>query len=205
LVLKQKHTMPGYARKLTEPGRVLGISVWPYYALLAGQLVLLMLGALSLLAAFVPVHPLAAYGPPTAETPAVKPDWYLLWIFGFLKLIPAGVGFSVGPITVNPEFLGGVLFPGTVFGVMTLVPWLDLTNRHVLRRFEYMEPPSQAPLRLVLGVGGLVLVGMLLFASYYDQVGLTLGQIWLLVVSVPVVVGAAVWAWPRPTGAPRTA
>ena len=96
-----------------------------------------MLGALSPLAAFVPVHPLAAYGPPTAETPAVKPDWYLLWIFGFLKLIPAGVGFSVGPITINPEFLGGVLFPGSFFGVMTLVPWLDRTNRHVLRRFEY--------------------------------------------------------------------
>ena len=26
---------------------------------------------------------------------------------------------------------------------------------------------------------------MLLFASYYDQIGLTLGQIWLLVLSVP--------------------
>src|SRR5579859_6402316 len=195
LVLKQKHSMPGYARKLAEPGRVLGVSVWPGYALLAGQLVLLMLGALSLLAAFVPVHPLAAYGPPTAETPAVKPDWYLLWIFGFLKLIPAGVGFSLGPLTIAPEFLGGVLFPGLVFGAMTLVPWLDRTNRRALRRFEYLEPPSQAPLRLTLGVGALTFIGMLLFASYYDQIGLTLGQIWLLVLGVPVVVGAALFGW----------
>jgi len=197
LVLKQKHTMPGYARKLAEPGRVLGISVWPYHALFAGQLVFLMLGVLSLLAAFVPVHPLAAYGPPTAETPAVKPDWYLLWIFGFLKLIPAGVGFSVGLITINPEFLGGVLFPGTFFGVMTLVPWLDRTNRHVLRRFEYMESPSQAPRRLTLGVGTLTFIGMLLFASYYDQIGLTLGEIWLLVLLVPVMLGAAIFGWSR--------
>jgi cytochrome b-561 len=208
LVLKQKHSMPGYARKLAEPGRVLGIAVWPYHALLAGQLVFLMLGALSLLAAFVPVHPLAAYGPPTAETPVVKPDWYLLWIFGFLKLIPAGVGLSVGPITITPEFLGGVLFPGTVFGVMTLVPWLDRTNRHAMRRVEYLEPPSQAPLRLTPGVGALTFVGMLLFASYYDQLGLTLGQIWLLVLSVPVVVAAGVLGWSRLTrgrraGVPR--
>src|SRR5258708_735467 len=92
LVLKQKHSMPGYARQLAEPGRVLGISVWPYHALLAGQLVLLMLGALSLLAAFVPAPPLAAYGPPTAETPAVKPDWYLLLVFRLLDPIPACVG-----------------------------------------------------------------------------------------------------------------
>ena len=197
LVVKQKHSMPGYARKLAEPGRVLGISLWPYHALLAGQLVFLMLGGLSLLAAFVPVHPLAAYGPPTAETPAVKPDWYLLWIFGFLKVIPAGVGLSVGPVTIGPEFLDGVLFPASILGVMTFVPWLDRTNRHVIRRFEYLEPPPQAPLRLALGVGVLTFIGMLLFASYYDQVGLTLGQIWLLVLTVPVLVGGVIfgWAW----------
>ncbi len=191
LVLKQKHTMPGYARKLAEPDKVLGISLWPYHALLAGQVLFLMLGGLSLLAAFVPVHPLAAYGPPTAETPSVKPDWYLLWIFGFLKLIPSGVGVSIGPVTIGPEFLGGVLFPGLVFGVMTLVPWLDRTNRKVLGRFEYLQPPTEAPLRLALGVGVLSLIGMLLFASYYDQVGLTLGQIWLLVVGIPVGLGVA--------------
>src|SRR5712691_7844179 len=75
LVLKQKHSMPGYARKLAEPGKVLGIALWPYHALLAGQLVFLMLGALSLLAAFVPVNTLAAYGPPTPGTPMGKPDW----------------------------------------------------------------------------------------------------------------------------------
>src|SRR5216684_5070283 len=195
LVLKQKHSMPGYARKLAEPDNVLGISLWPYHALLAGQLVFLMLGGLSLLAAFVPVHPLTAYGPPTPETPAVKPDWYLLWIFGFLKLIPAGFGLTLGPLTIGPEFVGGVLFPAGVFGALTLVPWLDRTNRRALRRFEYMEPPPQAPLRLALGVGALTFVGTLLFASYYDQVGLTLGQIWLLVLSVPLGLGAAVFGW----------
>ena len=80
---------------------------------------------------------------------------------------------------------------------MTLVPWLDRTNRHVLRRFEYMEPPSQAPLRLTLGVGALTFIGMLLFAAYYDQIGLTLGAIWLLVLLVPVLVGAAIFGWSR--------
>jgi len=63
--------------------------------------------------------------------------------------------------------------------------------------FEYLEPPEQAPLRLALGVGALTFVGMLLFASYYDQIGLTLGQIWLLVLSVPLVVGAAMFGWSR--------
>jgi cytochrome b-561 len=193
LVLKQKHSMPGYARKVAEPDKVLGIPLWPYHALLAGELLFLMLGGLSLLAAFVAVHPLAAYGPPTAETPTVKPDWYLLWIFGFLKLIPAGVGFKIGPATIGPEFLGGVLFPALVFGAMTFAPWLDSTNRRVSGRFEYLQPPTQAPVRLWIGVGSLSFIGMLLFASYYDQLGLTLGQTWLLVLVVPALVGAAIF------------
>jgi len=194
LVLKQKHSMPGYAKPLADPDKVLGISLWPYHALLAGELVFLVLGGLSLLAAFVPVHPLAAYGPPTPETPSVKPDWYLLWIFGFLKLIPAGVGFKVGSATIGPEFLGGVLFPASVFGAMTLAPWLDRTNRRVLGQFEYVQPPTQAPVRISIGVGALSFIGMLLLASYYDQVGLTLGQTWLLVLALPVVIGATIFA-----------
>ena len=52
LVLKQQHSQPGNARALAEPGRVLGVSLWPYHALLAGQLLSAMLGVLSLLAAF---------------------------------------------------------------------------------------------------------------------------------------------------------
>jgi cytochrome b-561 len=195
LVLKQKHSMPGYAKRVAEPGHLLGISLWPYHALLAGELTFLVLGGLSLLAAFVPVHPLAAYGPPMAETPSVKPDWYLLWIFGFLKLIPTGVGFTLGPVTIGPEFLGGVLFPASVFSAMTLAPWLDRTNHRVLGRFEYLQPPTEAPLRLSIGIGALSLVGVLLFASYYDQVGLTLGQIWFVVVGVPVLTGVAVFSW----------
>src|SRR5262245_12263220 len=64
VVLKQKHSQPGCARPLAEPGKVLGVPMWPHQALLAGQLLLLMLGGLSVLAAFMPVHPLSAYGPP---------------------------------------------------------------------------------------------------------------------------------------------
>ena len=58
IIVKQKHTQPGYARPLAEPGKVLGVPLWPYQALLAGELLLLMFGALFLLSAIVPPHPL---------------------------------------------------------------------------------------------------------------------------------------------------
>lgn len=203
IVLKQKHSQPGYARRLSEPGRVLGVPMWPYQALAAGQLMLLMLGGLFLLSAYVPAHPLEAYGPPGPETPAVKPDWYLLWVYGFLKLVPSGAVIALPGATIGPEFLGGVLFPALVFGVITLAPWLDRTNRRAVRRFEYLEPPRQSPFRLAIGVGLVTYIGTLMAAAYHDEIGLDLTTTWLLTLAVPVLIGAALYTWASRTAPNR--
>jgi hypothetical protein len=197
IVVKQKHTQPGYARKLSEPGKVLGVPLWPYQALLAGQLLMLMFGALFLLSAVVPPHPLKDFGPPGPTTPEVKPDWYLLWIYGFLKIVPSWTEFHLLGTTFSPNFYGGLLFPALVFGVMTFAPWLDRTNRWAVRRFEYLEPPRQTPVRLSLGIAVLSFVGTLFVAAYYDQLGMTLWEIWAIVIAVPIVIGGAVYLWSR--------
>src|SRR5215213_5455848 len=193
IVGKQKHTQPGYARTLAEPGKVLGVPLWPYQALLAGELLVLMFGALFLLSAILPPHPLSAFGPPGPGTPEVKPDWYLMWIFGFLKIVPSQAKFTLFGATIEPTFLGGVLFPALLFGLLTLTPWVDRTNRRVLRRFEYLEPVRQSPLRLTSGVAVLVFIGTLFIAAYYDTLGLSLAQIWAIVLVVPLLAGLVTW------------
>ncbi len=200
LIIKNKHTQPGYARKLAEPGRVLGVPFWPYQTLLAVQLLMLMFGGLFILSALVPIHPLEAYGPPGPETPDVKPDWYLLWVYGFLKMIPSGAVLSTPIGTIGPEFLGGLLFPGLIFGLMALAPWLDSTNRPSVKRYEYLEPPRQAPVRLAIGVFMLAYVGMLFFAAYYDEVGLTLAQMWYLSIVIPGALATAALLWAKWAG-----
>lgn len=197
IVVKQKHTQPGYARKLSEPGKVLGVPLWPYQAILAGQLLLLMFGALFLLSAVVPPHPLKDFGPPGPTTPEVKPDWYLLWIYGFLKIVPSWTEFHLLGTTFSPNFYGGLLFPTLVFGLMTFAPWIDRTNRWAIRRFEYLEPPRQTPVRLSLGIAVLGFIGTLFLAAFYDQLGMTLWEIWAVIVLVPIAVGGAVYLWSR--------
>lgn len=191
LVIKQKHTQPGYARKMAEPGKVLGVPLIPYQALLAGQLFFLMFGVLFLLSAFVPPHPLEDFGPPQPSNPAVKPGWYLLWVYGFRKIIPSQITFELPGATIGPNFIGGLLFPALVFGVLTFAPWMDRTNRRAIRRFEYLEPVRKSPIRTALGVGVLTFLGTLFLAAYYDEVGLSLGEIWAIVIAVPIVVGIA--------------
>ena len=189
IVVKQKHTQPGYARERAEPGKVLGVPLIPYQALLAGQLLLLMFGALFLLSAFVPPHPLEEFGPPQPSTPEVKPDWYLLWIYGFLKIVPSDLSFRLFGATIGPDFLGGLLFPALVFGVLTLAPWMDRTNRRATHRFEYLEPIRQGPNRTAAGVAMLTFLGTLVVAAYYDQLGMSLHQIWTIVIAMPIGVG----------------
>jgi len=193
IIIKQKHSQPGYARRLAEPGKVLGVPLWPYQALLAIQLLLVMFGILCFLAAFVPPHPLSEFGPPTPETPEVKPDWYLMWIYGMLRIIPADVSFSIFGATIGPTFIGGVLFPAVFFGLLTIVPFLDRTNRLVLGTFEYLDPLRQVPMRLAITAGTLILLAALCLAAFYDDFDLSLAQMWAIVVLAPIAGGTAVY------------
>jgi hypothetical protein len=195
VVLKQKHTQPGYAKRIAEPGRVLGVPLWPYQAILAGQLLLLMFGVLFVLSAFVSPHPIQNFGPPGPATPEVKPDWYLLWIYGFLKIVPSWASFNLFGATIGPTFLGGLLFPALVFGLLTFAPWLDRTNHRALRRFEYQEPPRQSPIRFATGIAALAFLGTLGLAAYYDELNMSLGQIWLVVIVAPIIVWAIAYIW----------
>ena len=199
IVTKQKHSQPGYAKKLAEPGRVLGVPLWPYQALLAGQLLLLMFGALFILSAIVPAHPLDAYGPPGPGTQEVKPDWYLLWIYGLLEILPASIEFNLfgEPITTN--FIAGIAFPAVFFGLITLAPWLDRTNLHATNRFEYMEPPRQSGIRLACGFYVLALLCSLFLAGFHRELGMSLPVIWSIVFIGPVVVAGAAFALARAT------
>jgi cytochrome b-561 len=197
IVLKQKHTQPGYARKLAEPGKVLGVPLLPYQALLAFQLLMLMFGVLFLLSALVPPHPLSEFGPPGPTTPEVKPDWYLLWIYGFLKIVPSQVEFDLFGAHIGADFIGGLLFPALVFGLLTLTPLIDRTNRMASRRFEYLEPPRQGPVRLAAGIAMLTFIGTLFLAAFYDEIGMSLREIWLVVIAVPVIVGIATYLFAR--------
>jgi hypothetical protein len=115
-----------------------------------------------------------------------------MWVYGFLKIVPPQATFTLFGATIGPNFLGGLLFPALLFGVMTFVPWLDRTNRGA-RRVEYLEPLRQSPFRLASGVATLVFIGTLFVAAYYDTLGLTLGQIWAIVLGVPGFVGIVVW------------
>jgi len=190
ILLKQKHTevRRADARPAPAEGRFIhGIPLWPQQAALMGALFLVLLGVLAGLAAFLPVHPSALYGPPQPVTPEVKPDWYLLWIYGALRLIPGGLSVKLFGATIGSEVFGAMLVPGILGLVIVLVPWLDRGSSSLY----YTERAAASPLRLALGVATLTLFLALSLAGFGAELGLSVPVLWVIVVASPVAVG---WA-----------
>lgn len=53
-----------------------------------------------------------------------KAPWYFLW----LQEIVTDTTVHIGSFTINGAFLGGVLLPGLLIGLLTLWPWLDKSD-----------------------------------------------------------------------------
>jgi len=186
LLVKQKHTEPPAARKYNTGGRLIGMPLWPQQTVMMVVLLLVLGGAVTLLGTLFPVHPVEFYGPPSPETPTVKPDWFLLWVYGALRLIPGWMEVHVLGATIGSEALGGILLPGVIGLVLLLVPWLDRANRD---RMEYLEPPTWRPVRLALGVALTALIGVFTLAAYDQEFGLPKSLLQLAVLVVPAGLG----------------
>jgi len=190
IMLKQKHTEPFWNRGKAEPGKLLGIPLWPQQATLMIVLFLLMVSGVLFLASTFPVHPVEVYGPPGPQTPPVKPDWYFLWVYGLLKLIPGWMEFHFLGGTINPEVIGGVLLPGLMVLLLFLFP---LFERHREPQ-HYLERPSDRPGRTAVGVAALALLFVLSAAGYEDVLQIPLRYFRWAALIVPLGAGVAAYA-----------
>jgi cytochrome b-561 len=195
VVLKQKHTEFAGAAARRDPaaGRwIRGIPLWPEQTALMAVLFLVIVAIAALLAAFLPVHASAFYGPPQPVTPDVKPDWYLLWVYGALRLIPGTLSVRFLGATIGPEAIGAMLVPGLLSLIIVLVPWLDRTPSTLY----YAEHPLAGPRRLSLGLAVVTLFLALSLAGFGAELGLGVPLLWAITVFAPVAVaiGAGVLA-----------
>lgn len=92
---------------------------YPHHLVTEMVVALFYLGLIFFLAGTV----LRELGPPAnpVMTPShIMPEWYFLWLFGLLKIVPQ---------------LLGLLFPVLLFTALFLLPWLDRTpERHPAKR-----------------------------------------------------------------------
>ena len=166
ILVRQKHTE---APRETDVGGersvdrdddsvVIGLPAVPNQAAVSAVVFFLTLAVLSLLAGFLPVHNVAEYGPNNpAGTPAlIMPDWFFMWMFGFLKLIPSWLSFTIPGthVHIGTEFIGGVILPTILFVVLIGWPFIDARREPE----HFTADPIERPVQTGVGIGALVFV-----------------------------------------------
>lgn len=208
ILMRQKHTEGTRSETEAEAAEVdadddsviLGLPAYPNQAAVGAVVFFLTAGTLSLLAGFLPVHNIVAYGPnDPASTPAVvMPDWFLMWVYGFLKVLPGWTTFHLGGIELTAEFWGGILLPGVVIVVVALWPFFDRATepRH------FLADPLNAPRRTAIGIGAITMILVASLAGMNNLLGTAIGisttvlnpyLLWGIIL-VPLVVGIITYA-----------
>ncbi|MGO9017386.1 MAG: cytochrome b [Syntrophobacteraceae bacterium] len=172
VVVKQRHTEPVANKKrkgAREGQRLIGIPVWPEQSLISLSLFFFLLFVVVLMSTYIPLNPIEMFGPPSPGTPVMRPDWYFLPIYGFLKLVPGDVSFHIAGAKITPETIGGVLFPGLLGLILVAIPFLD----RVSEPQNYLGNPLHRPLMTSLGIGGAMFLCMTTLAGYIDVLHIT--------------------------------
>jgi len=164
ILIRQKHTEAPRDGDVEAGGRtvdrdddsvIVGLPAVPNQTAVSAVVFFLTAATLSALAGFLPVHNVAEYGPndPAATPALIMPDWFLMWVYGFLKLLPKWLSFSVGSIHVSTEFVGGIVLPGLVFAAVLAWPFIDRTPET-----HFTTDPLDRPRQTAIGVAAVAFI-----------------------------------------------
>ncbi|MCZ7384892.1 MAG: hypothetical protein O8C63_09125 [Candidatus Methanoperedens sp.] len=132
----------------SEPVRVRGLPFFPHFLLREIVVMCLIAGSLFLLASYYPASLLKPADPFDTPTP-IYPEWYFLYVFGFLKFWT----WDIGPIAAKAI---GVTIPMILwYGLLILVPFIDRNPSSDIRKRK-----------LAVALGIIALVGVLYFTYY---------------------------------------
>ncbi|MFI9583714.1 cytochrome bc complex cytochrome b subunit [Streptomyces sp. NPDC052236] len=169
LVFYHKHT------QFRGPGRteanVVGQPLMPHYSAKAGGFFFLVFGVLSLMAAIATINPIWKYGPYRTDqiSQGSQPDWYMGFLEGALRAMPAWELTVWGGYTINFSVLiPAVILPGVMIGVIALWPFLEAWVTGDKREHHLLDRPREHPTRTGFGCAFVALYLVLFFGGAND-------------------------------------
>ncbi len=131
-----------------QPVRVRGLPFFPHFLLREVVVMCLVAGSIVLLASVYPAGLLKPADPFDTPSP-IYPEWYFLYVFGFLKFWT----WNIGPIEAKTI---GVTLPMVVwYGILFLVPFIDWNPSTDIRKRK-----------VAVALGVIAVLGVLYFTYY---------------------------------------
>ncbi|WP_405791557.1 cytochrome bc complex cytochrome b subunit [Streptomyces sp. NBC_01506] len=169
LVFYHKHT------QFRGPGRtennVVGEPLVPNYTAKAGGFFFLVFGVLALLAGIAQINPVWVYGPFRSDqiSQGSQPDWYMGFLEGALRAMPAWEFVIPGGYTVNMgALIPAVVVPTLMIAVIGLWPFLEAWVTGDRREHHLLDRPRDHPTRTAFGIAFVALYLVLFFGGAND-------------------------------------
>ncbi|MEU6095091.1 ubiquinol-cytochrome c reductase cytochrome b subunit [Streptomyces sp. NPDC047079] len=170
LVVYHKHT------QWAEPGRtnrnVVGKPMVPQYTAKSTGLFFVVAGVLTLMGALLQINPVWVFGPYRTDHVSldVQPDWYVGFLEGGLRLMPAAETDLAGHTIVWDVFLPGVVLPMALFLVLYAYPFFERWISGHRPEQHLCDRPRNQPTRTALGAAAVSAYAVLLMAGGQDVV-----------------------------------
>ncbi|MGN9780012.1 cytochrome bc1 complex cytochrome b subunit [Nonomuraea sp. ZG12] len=173
LMWVQKHTqMPGKGR---NNANVVGAPFYPAFMAKAGAYFLFTLGVVAGLATFTQINPIWLFGPytPADISAGSQPDWYMGFLEGALRVMPAWEINLFGtshagtlPLSVIIPALAPL---GIIMTGLALYPFLErwITGDH--REHHIAERPRNNPHRTSIGMAAVTFYGVFWLLGANDE------------------------------------
>ncbi|NEA26755.1 ubiquinol-cytochrome c reductase cytochrome b subunit [Actinomadura bangladeshensis] len=168
LTWRQTHTQfPGKGSTNTT---VRGYPFFPVFIGKTTAFFLWVLGITTLLAAFVQINPIWLYGPydPGAISSGSQPDWYMGWLEGALRIMPAWEITAWGHTVPLNVLVPALVVPGVLFTGLAAYPFLERWVTGDDRIHHLLDRPRDVPARTGIGIAGVVFYGTLWLAGGND-------------------------------------
>ncbi|MCX9084338.1 MAG: hypothetical protein OIN87_06010 [Candidatus Methanoperedens sp.] len=135
-------------KKDREPVRITGLPFFPHFLLREVVVMCFIAGSLILMASIYPAGLLKPADPFDTPTP-IYPEWYFLYVFGFLKFWT----WDIGPIDAK---MIGVTLPMVLwYGLLFMVPFIDRNPSIDIRKRK-----------VAVALGVIALLGILYFTYF---------------------------------------
>jgi len=200
LLVRQKHAQFRGAGRTER--NVVGKPLWPSQTFKSLALLFLTASVMAFMGGLFQINPVWIYGPfrPEQVSSPAQPDWYMGWVEGALRLMPAWELRAFGYEIPNP-FFPAVLLPGITFLLLYAWPFLEARFTKDLEPHHLLDRARDHPARTALGAATLTFYVVLFFAASNDLVAkimevrvetvTTVYQV--LVLALPPIVGYIVY------------
>jgi quinol-cytochrome oxidoreductase complex cytochrome b subunit len=149
-----------------------GYQFFPVFVAKTTAYFLWIFGVCALLATFFQINPIWLFGPydPGAISSGSQPDWYMGWLEGALRIMPAWEWNFLGHTIPFNVLVPGLVIPGILFTGLAAYPFLERWVAGYRGVHNLLDRPRDVPARTGLGMAGVVWFGVLWAAGGNDVI-----------------------------------